>query len=314
MLCFPRGRSRALLLLALRSSSASASEQACSASESPLQYALTEKRQLSPDSYLLRYALPEGRRRLGEDASLPTCIKVLYPDGTDEKTGKPKALEKSYSPVSHPGADGFMDLIVKSYPPRAGGGVGSFLCNMQVGETMLGSVKSKRVMHGDAAVLGRWSHIGLVAGGTGIAPLLQIARLVLESPAPSDASTSVRLLSINRHEEDILAREAIEALRAAHPARFKVAYSLTGNRVPEGWAGHTGRGNGAMVAAALPPPTGDGKTMVLVCGTDGFVAHWGGPVGRAPKKPDGSKGAKIQGPLLGLLAEAGYAAEEVFKY
>ena len=41
---------------------------------------------------------------------------------------------------------------------------------------------------------------------------------------------------------------------------------------------------------------------------------WDGPVGRAPKKPDGSKGDKIQGPLLGLLKEAGYTAEEVFKY
>ena len=89
---------------------------------------------------------------------------------------------------------------------------------------------------------------------------------------------------------------------------------MTGPNVSESWAGYRGRGDAAMVAAALPPPTGDGKTMVLVCGTDGFVSTWGGPVGRAPKKANGSKGDKIQGPLLGLLAEAGYAAEEVFKY
>ena len=37
-------------------------------------------------------------------------------------------------------------------------------------------------------------------------------------------------------------------------------------------------------------------------------------VGRAPKNPDGSRGAKVQGPLLGLLAEAGFDAAEVFKY
>ena len=81
-------------MLALRSSS-SAAEQACSASDSPLPYTLTAKRQLSPDSYLLRYSLPKGRRRLGEDPTLPTCIKVFYPDGTDEKTGEAKPLEKS---------------------------------------------------------------------------------------------------------------------------------------------------------------------------------------------------------------------------
>ena len=54
--------------------------------------------------------------------------------------------------------------------------------------------------------------------------------------------------------------------------------------------------------------------MVLVCGTDGFVELWGGPVARAPKQPGEKKGAKVQGPLLGLLAEAGFDASEVFKY
>ena len=54
--------------------------------------------------------------------------------------------------------------------------------------------------------------------------------------------------------------------------------------------------------------------MVLVCGKDGFVETWAGAVGRGPKKADGSKGPKIQGPLMGLLAESGYDASEVFKY
>ena len=66
--------------------------------------------------------------------------------------------------------------------------------------------------------------------------------------------------------------------------------------------------------AALPRPTNDSKTMVLVCGTDGFVSTWGGPIGRAPPGPDGKKGAKVQGPLRGLLAEAGFDESEVFKY
>ena len=123
---------------------------------------------------------------------------------------------------------------------------------------------------------------------------------------------TVHVLSVNRYEEDILMRDAWDALAAAHPERLVVRHSLTAP--PEGWTGLTGRGDVAMAQAALPKPTGDGSTMVLVCGTDGFVATWGGPVGRAPKKPDGSKGGKIQGPLTGLLAEAGFDASEVFKY
>ena len=54
--------------------------------------------------------------------------------------------------------------------------------------------------------------------------------------------------------------------------------------------------------------------MVLVCGTDGFVDTWAGPVVRGPRLPDGSRGPKVQGELLGVLAEAGFDASEVFKY
>ena len=179
---------------------------------------------------------------------------------------------------------------------------------------MLGTLKSKRVVHGEAAVLGRWRRIGLVGGGTGIAPLLQIARIILQSTDAADTSTTVHLLSIHRREEDILGRQEAEQLAAAHPDRFAVSYSLTAQLAPEGWTGHVGRGDAEMARAALPPPGSETPTMIFVCGTDGFVATWGGPVGRAPRKPDGGKGAKIQGPLLGILKEVGFSESEVFKY
>ena len=199
-----------------------------------------------------------------------------------------------------------MDFIVKAYPPRPGGGVGDYyLCNMNVGEKIHGTVKGKRIMHGSA--LGRWNNIGLIAGGTRIAPLLQVARIVLTSQDPVDTSTNVHLLFINCNEEDLLAREEIEYLASKYRERFHVTYSLTSptnNDDPTAsWKGYIGRGDVAMVSIALPPPTNDGKTMIFVCGTDGFVASWAGPVGCAPKKSDGSKGAKIQGPLLGLLKQ-----------
>jgi cytochrome-b5 reductase len=235
---------------------------------------------------------------------------VAYPDGTDE-AGTPTVLEKSYSPVSHPALEGVVDLLVKAYVPRPGGGVGSFICNLEIGETMQATLKKKRMVHGSAEVTRRWRAIGLVGGGTGIAPLIQIARIVLDDPHDL---TTVRMLSINRHEEDILMKAELDAMAAAHPERFQVAYSLTGP-VYSGWPGFTGRGSLAMIQSALPPPGApNGRTMIFVCGTDGFVDTWGGKTGRGPQKADGSKGPKIQGPLTGLLAEAGFHEAEVFKY
>jgi len=284
-----------------------------------LPYKLLAKTRLSPDAYLLRFQVPHQRKILGTDPTLPTCLKIDYPGGTD-KSGNPKVLSKSYSPVTHPSAEGAFELVVKKYPIRPGGGVGAFLCDLDVGESVMGTLKKERVMHGSPAVQGRWDHVGLVAGGTGIAPLLQIARIVLESPVDED--TKIHVLSINRSEEDILMREELDRLAAERPDRFFVTYSLTGNCTTGAGASTSspapsfrrGRGSVEVARAALPPPTGDGKTMILVCGRDGFVETWAGPVARAPPSPDGSKGPKIQGPLLGILAEAGYDASEVFKY
>ena len=235
---------------------------------------------------------------------------MLHPDGTDE-SGAPTPLSKSYSPISHPSAERELQLLVKAYAPRAGGGVGAFLCALRPGEHVFASVKPPRVMHGGAAVRGRWVQVGLLAGGTGIAPLYQLARILLDD---ANERARVRVLSVNRREEDTLLRAELDALAAAHPNRLSVAYSLT--QPPSGWGGLTGRGSVAMARAALPPPrsTGGASTMVFVCGRDGFVESWAGAVGRAPKKPDGTRGGKVQGPLRGLLAAAGYEADEVFKY
>jgi len=296
--------------------------------ESPQTYTLLKKTKISPDSCLLRFALPEHRRYLGSDPMLPTCIKVRLPAGTDVyNTGEPTGenAEKSYSPISHPSNEDYFDLLVKSYPRCAGGGLGAYLCSLQVNgacsssdvpspenvaSEIIASVKKPRIMHGNPSVLGRWKHVGLVAGGTGIAPLYQIAKILLEDTTTK--TTDIRLLFINRHHKDILMKDELDRLAEDHPGRFQVTYSLTS---PENNHMEAGRGTVEMAQRALPPPSdGDGSTMILICGKDGFVETWAGSVGRAPPKPDGSKGPKIQGPLLGLLKDAGYLSSEVFKY
>jgi cytochrome-b5 reductase len=112
-------------------------------------------------------------------------------------------------------------------------------------------------------------------------------------------------------------KEELDRLAREHPDRFSVRYSLTGKNAREDWDGFRGRGSVHMALQSLPPPSSrekNTKTMIFVCGTDGFRDMWAGPIARAPPLPDGSKGPKIQGPLLGLLKDAGYEASDVFKY
>ena len=63
-----------------------------------------------------------------------------------------------------------------------GGGVGDAICNLRVGKSLVGKLKAERLVHGSPLIGKRWNRIGLVAGGTGIAPLIQLARIILEDP------------------------------------------------------------------------------------------------------------------------------------
>ena len=273
-------------------------------------YPVLSNTQVSPDSHLLRVGFA-GRDYLGFEADIPTCIAVNF-NGTSE-SGEPALLKKSYSPISHPNQENTFDLLVKAYPERPGGGVGAYLCSLQEGDYIEGKVKSQRIMHKSPAVLDRWTDVGMVAGGTGIAPLYQIVQILLRDADESTETNSIpkiHVLSINRMEQDILLKEEMDRLAERYPDRFRVTYALTGEK-KEGY--HYGRGGVELAKTALPDPSQE-KVMVLVCGKDGFVKTWGGPIGRAPPLPDGARGPKIQGPLLGLLKEAGFDASQVFKY
>ena len=275
-------------------------------------YKIINNTKVSSDSNILTVALPKGRTYLGWDHKVPTCIAISKKEDNVDGNNKANILKKSYSPITHPSQSDTFQLLVKSYPPRIGGGVGAYLCNLQINDVIEAKVKPQRIMHSYQHVHGRWSHIGLIAGGTGIAPLYQLLMILLKDD-DNTTCDKIHVLSINRKEEDILLKKELDDLVKEYPNKLVVMYSLTGednNR--DGY--RIGRGNVQLAQEALPNPSLGKDVMIFVCGKDGFVEHWGGKVGRAPNNPDGSKGAKIQGPLVGVLKKAGYDASHVFKY
>lgn len=290
--------------------SSSAESQKCLAPETKQLYPVLKNTQVSSDSHILTVALPENREYLGWNSDIPTCIAVSFYNDLEEKG----VLAKSYSPISHPNQPDWFQLLVKAYPCQKGGGVGSYICGLKEGDMLEAKVKNQRIMHSSPNVLGRWKHVGLVAGGTGIAPLYQILIMLLKD----DASCKIHVLSIHRRKEDILMKSELDQIALDYPDQVSVTYSLTGSNdddddgEPIGNC-QQGRGSKELARQALPDPSLD-DVMVLVCGKDGFVEHWGGKVGRAPPKPDGSKGPKIQAELLGVLKDAGFSASQVFKY
>lgn len=100
---------------------------------------------------------------------------------------------------------------------------------------------------------------GMIAGGTGITPMYQVAMAILKDPADT---TQLSLVFGNISEDDILLRAELDDLAAAHPGRFKVYHVL--NKAPSKWDGGSGFITKDVLAARLPP-AGAG-TLVLRCG------------------------------------------------
>lgn len=76
----------------------------------------------------------------------------------------------------------------------------------------------------------------MIAGGTGITPMLQIIRAVIRGRDKGD-TTKIDLIFANVNEEDILLREDLDEL-ARTDKGFRVYYVL--NNPPEKWNGGVG--------------------------------------------------------------------------
>jgi len=111
--------------------------------------------------------------------------------------------------------------------------------------------------------------IGMIAGGTGITPMLQIIRAInRERPKNGGKDTTkVDLIFANVNPEDILLKDDLDALNRDDPD-FNVYYVL--NNPPEKWDGGVGFVTADMIKSKLPPPAADMK--ILICGPPPMVS------------------------------------------
>jgi ferredoxin-NADP reductase len=101
----------------------------------------------------------------------------------------------------------------------------------------------------------------LVAGGSGIAPLMAMIRL----RAAAGSNTEVRLLSSSRGWDDIIYRAELDRLTGNG---LTVVHTLTGSQ-PPGWTGYGRRVDADMLAEVGPDPAE--RPLVYVCGPTPFV-------------------------------------------
>jgi len=142
--------------------------------------------------------------------------------------GQEKEVVRSYTPISSDEDHGFFDLLIKSYPT---GNISRHVAGLEIGDVM--KVKGPRGAMVYTPNMNR--HIGMIAGGTGITPMLQVIRAIQRN-RPND-QTEVDLLFANVNPEDILLKDDLDRI-AKEDSKIRVHYVL--NNPPEGWTGGMG--------------------------------------------------------------------------
>ncbi|CAO2601442.1 NADH-cytochrome b5 reductase 3 [Lemmus lemmus] len=245
---------------------------------------LIDKETISHDTRRFRFALPSPQHILG----LPIGQHIYLSSRIDGNL-----VIRPYTPVSSDDDKGFVDLVVKVYfkdtHPKfpAGGKMSQYLENMNIGDTIefrgpngllvyqgKGPHRAQLLQSPIFPFLGKFAirpdkksnpvvrtvkSVGMIAGGTGITPMLQVIRAVMKDP---NDHTVCYLLFANQSEKDILLRPELEELRNEHSTRFKLWYTV--DKAPDDWNYSQGFVNEEMIRDHLPPP-GE-ETLILMCG------------------------------------------------
>ncbi|XP_078428027.1 FAD/NAD(P)-binding oxidoreductase [Wolffia australiana] len=249
------------------------------------EFKLIETARVSQNSHLFRFTF-DSDAKLG--LNVASCILTRAPLGEDAE-GKKKYVVRPYTPISDIELKGYFDLLVKVYPE---GKMGQYIAELKPGDVLevKGPVEKFRYTPNMK------KHIGMIAGGTGITPMLQIINEIIKN---TDDNTQVSLLYGNVSPDDILLKGKLDQIAATHP-NIKIFYTV--DNPSTGWRGGVGYISKDMVLKGLPAPGED--TMILVCGPPGMMKHVSGE-----KAKDWT-----QGELSGLLKEAGFTEAMVYKF
>ncbi|XP_042474234.1 NADH--cytochrome b5 reductase 1-like [Zingiber officinale] len=207
-------------------------------------FKLVQKKQLSHNVAKFRFALPTPTSVLG--LPIGQHISCRGKDNLGEEVIKP------YTPTTLDSDIGYFELVIKMYPQ---GRMSHHFREMEVGDYM--SVKGPKGRF--KYQVGQVRAFGMIAGGSGITPMFQVTRAILENPKDK---TKVQLIYANVTYEDILLKEELDGLARNYPDRFQIFYVL--NQPPESWDAGVGFVSKDMIKTHCPAPAQD--IQVLRCG------------------------------------------------
>jgi len=232
-------------------------------------FSLIEKEVVSHDTRRFTFALQTPTTKLGLPIGQHISLKFKDTNG--------KNVQRSYTPVTGDETPGKVIFVIKVYKANVhpkfpeGGKMSQHLDSLSIGDTIdmkgpkghleyLGNGNFTVKPLGKPLQSRNATHFGMIAGGTGITPMLQVLHAIFRNE--NDKSTA-SLLYANQTEEDILVREELEVLQKEFPDRFSLHYTL--DRPPSDWKGSTGFVTRQMIEKYVLKGSND-NVQVFMCG------------------------------------------------
>lgn len=221
---------------------------------------LSSIKKVSWDTRILTLQLEQEKQKLGLPIGQHFMIRATDPTTREN-------IIRSYTPVSEVDQQGTVDLLVKIYFPTSavpGGKMTMALEQLPLGSDIECKGPTGRFEYlgnGNLLISGKKRHIRsfkMICGGTGITPIFQVLRAVMQDTADPTACV---VLDGNRQEEDILCRSELDAYVMADKQKCQVIHTLSNPH--DGWTGLRGRISEDVLREYVPP---EEASMVLICG------------------------------------------------
>eukprot|EP00123_Amoebidium_parasiticum_P017445 comp23856_c0_seq1/m.41714 comp23856_c0_seq1/g.41714 ORF comp23856_c0_seq1/g.41714 comp23856_c0_seq1/m.41714 type:complete len:817 (-) comp23856_c0_seq1:529-2979(-) len=159
--------------------------------------------QLSPSTKLFRFNLPSPHHQAGLEMGQYVAVR---------KTINGEEIVRYYSPVSRADDLGHIDMVIKT---DTGGALTAYMDAMKPGDTL----DFKGPISGLELQVGTKKRIGMLAGGTGISPMLQLIRahLLHEAKTGNEGYYDLSLVYAVKNTQEILLKDRLEHHKANHP-------------------------------------------------------------------------------------------------
>jgi len=203
-------------------------------------YKIIEKTRLTHDTSRFVFDLPDRRPFV----FLAGDHMKIYPDAMNPLEFRP------YTPASMPDEAGFFELIIKRYPD---GHISRYIHDRAVSD----KVAMSGPHPGGHFVEGMARHVGMVAGGTGITPMISMIRTIL----CRNLDIEISLLFANRTADDIILKSEFDKY-TVEKSNFRCYYVV--GEAPPGWDMGVGRIDSDLMKRRLPGPSPD--TVIFLCG------------------------------------------------